>query len=52
MCPELSQIPISDRYRLAPLFKKFDGMPISEFLQQMQSVADSPGYSLQAEVKK
>jgi len=40
-----SQIPVSDRYIRDPMFKKYDGMPISRFLNEVQSVAESFGYA-------
>ena len=41
MALDSSQEPISVRYRLDPLKKKYDGMPVSSFLKEVQSVADS-----------
>jgi hypothetical protein len=40
-----SQEPISVRYRLDPLKEKYDKMPVSAFLKEVQSVANSVGGS-------
>jgi hypothetical protein len=49
---EASQNPVSVPYRRDPLLKKYDGMPIASFLQEVQSVADSLGYAPRAEAGK
>ncbi|MGA7574573.1 MAG: hypothetical protein WCA97_11350 [Terriglobales bacterium] len=46
------QEPISVQYRPDPLKKKYDGMPTSKFIKEVQSVADSLGYSGQANSAK
>jgi hypothetical protein len=48
---EASENPVSVPYRRDPLLKKYDGMPIASFLQEVQSVADSLGATPQAESK-
>ncbi|MGB9235382.1 MAG: hypothetical protein WCC04_13285 [Terriglobales bacterium] len=40
-----NQTPVSVTYRRDPLLKKYDGMPIANFLREVQFVADSLGYS-------
>jgi hypothetical protein len=40
-----SQEPVSIRYRRDPLKKKYEGMPASAFLKEVQRVADSQGYA-------
>jgi hypothetical protein len=43
---------VSVRYRLDPLKRKYDGMPVPSFLNEVQSVADSLGYTGQAPTTK
>jgi hypothetical protein len=45
---EASQIPISAQYRPDPLYKTYDGMSVSSFLQEVDSVARSLGYAAPA----
>jgi hypothetical protein len=47
-----SQTPVGIRYPADPLAKKYSGMPISKFMQEVESVADSLGYSAQAHAGK
>jgi hypothetical protein len=50
---ETSQIPLNAQYYAHdPLIKKYDGVPASEFLREVQSVADSLGYATQASASK
>jgi hypothetical protein len=49
---EASQIPVADLYVRDPLFKKYDGMPVSSFLQEIQATADSLGDATQANATK
>ena len=49
---ETSQTPISGPYLRDPLLKAYGGMPISRFLKEVQSEADSLGYRAHAEVPK
>jgi hypothetical protein len=42
---ERSDIPIAIPYMRDPLFKKYNGMPVSEFLAKVQDVADSLAYA-------
>jgi hypothetical protein len=42
---ETIQEPISVRYRRDPLKEKYDGKPASEFLKEVQSIAESSGNS-------
>ena len=41
---ETSDLPIAVPLTIDPLFKKYDKMPISEFLREVQDAADSLGY--------
>ena len=38
---ETSDLPIAVELRIDPLFKKYDKMPVSEFLKEVQDAADS-----------
>jgi hypothetical protein len=50
---ETSQIPVNAQYYAHdPLIKKYDGMPTSDFLRLVQSVADSLGYTSSAVATK
>lgn len=42
---DASQAPVSVRYRLDPLKRKYDEMPLPNFLKEVQSVADSLGFT-------
>jgi hypothetical protein len=48
---ESSDLPIATDFRLDPLLKKYDRMPISEFLKEVQDAADSLGHPPQSETK-
>jgi len=41
---ETSDLPIGVPLRIDPLLKKYDKMPVSEFLKEVQEAADSLGY--------
>lgn len=47
-----TQLPIIFGFDFDPLYKKYDGMPFSSFIEEVQSVADSLGYPAQAEAGK
>jgi hypothetical protein len=47
-----SEAPVETLYRQDPLVKKYDGMPISSFLKEVQSAADSVGYASQPDSPK
>jgi hypothetical protein len=49
---ETSQDPVSVRYLRDPLFKKYDKMPISSFLKEVQATADSLGYTPSSAITK
>ena len=44
---DVSQEPVAIRYRKDPLKKKYEGMPASTFLKEVQSLANSLGYTTQ-----
>jgi hypothetical protein len=49
---ENGQFSVSVPYRLDPLFKKYNGMPLSNFLKEVQATADSLGYAASSAVTK
>jgi hypothetical protein len=49
---EASPIPIRMPYGRDPLFKQYNGMPIYAFINEVQSVADSLGSTIQSEDAK
>jgi hypothetical protein len=49
---EWSQTPISVQYSRDPLFKKYNGVPVSTFLEEVQSVARSLAYATPADPGK
>jgi hypothetical protein len=47
-----SDLPIAVQLTIDPLRKKYDKMPVSEFLQEVQDTADSLGYTQQNSAAK